>query len=433
MSLTFRHGIHPEEHKEQTEGLAIERMPFVERYVLPLGQHTGAPSKPLVRAGDPVRRGQRIADPGGFVSVALHSPVTGRVTAIGPRRHPNGQMVESVEIEADPFSDQAFEERPPLDPRTLPLKEFVAHVQGAGLVGLGGAAFPSHVKYQLPAGKKCRRVVVNGSECEPWLTCDLRVMVERPQEVLRGTEMLVDVLGAEGATIAVELNKPEALRLLAHAPARIQVQPVEVKYPQGAEKMLIHSLFREEIPAGGLPLDLGYVVNNVGTVAALARYFDTGQPLMERVVTVAGPGVTYPANLLVPLGTPIRAVLDHCGGLKCGTRQVIMGGPMMGTPIADLDAPVVKGTSGILAFTEAEIRHPRQFNCLKCGRCLEACPNFLNPSRLARLSRAGRYDEAKASHLLDCFECGACTWSCPSGIPLVQLIRAAKFELRRRQ
>lgn len=433
MSLTFRHGIHPEEHKEQTEGLAIERMPFVERYVLPLGQHTGAPSKPLVRPGDAVRRGQRIADPGGFVSVALHSPVTGRVTAIGPRRHPNGQMVESVEIEADPFSDQAFEERPPLDPRTLPLKEFVAHVQGAGLVGLGGAAFPSHVKYQLPAGKKCRRVVVNGSECEPWLTCDLRVMVERPQEVLRGTEMLVDVLGAEGATIAVELNKPEALRVLAHAPVRIQVQPVEVKYPQGAEKMLIHSLFGEEIPAGGLPLDLGYVVNNVGTVAALARYFDTGQPLMERVVTVAGPGVTYPANLLVPLGTPIRAVLDHCGGLKCGTRQVIMGGPMMGTPIADLDAPVVKGTSGILAFTEAEIRHPRQFNCLKCGRCLEACPNFLNPSRLARLSRAGRYDEAKASHLLDCFECGACTWSCPSGIPLVQLIRAAKFELRRRQ
>lgn len=433
MSLTFRHGIHPEEHKEQTEGLAIERMPFVERYVLPLGQHTGAPSKPLVRPGDAVRRGQRLAAPGGFVSVALHSPVTGRVTAVGPRRHPNGQMVESVEIEADPFSDQSFEERPPLDPRTLPLKEFVAHVQGAGLVGLGGAAFPSHVKYQLPAGKKCRRVVVNGSECEPWLTCDLRVMVERPQEVLRGTEMLVDVLGAEGATIAVELNKPEALRVLARAPERIQVQPVEVKYPQGAEKMLIHSLFREEIPAGGLPLDLGYVVNNVGTVAALARYFDTGQPLMERVVTVAGPGVTYPANLLVPLGTPIRAVLDHCGGLKCGTRQVIMGGPMMGTPIADLDAPVVKGTSGILAFTEAEIRHPRQFNCLKCGRCLEACPNFLNPSRLARLSRAGRYDEAKASNLLDCFECGACTWSCPSGIPLVQLIRAAKFELRRRQ
>lgn len=433
MSLTFRHGIHPEEHKEQTEGLAIERMPFVERYVLPLGQHTGAPSKPLVRAGDLVRRGQRIADPGGYVSVALHSPVTGRVTAVAPRRHPNGQMVDSIEIEADPWSDQRFEERPPLDPRTLTPAEFAAHAQGAGLVGLGGAAFPSHVKYRLPEGKKCRRVIVNGSECEPWLTCDLRIMVERPMEVLRGTQMLVDVLGAEGATLAVELNKPEALRVLAAAPPGIHVQPVEVKYPQGAEKMLVKALFGEEIPAGGLPLDLGYVVNNVGTVAALARYFDTGAPLMERVVTVAGPGVTYPANLLVPLGTPIRAVLDHCGGLKCGTRQVIMGGPMMGTPIADLDAPVVKGTSGILAFTEAEIRHAEQFACLKCGRCLEACPNFLNPSRLARLSRAGRLEEAQAQYLMDCFECGACTWACPSGIPLVQLIRSAKFELRRRK
>ncbi|VAX41987.1 Electron transport complex protein RnfC, partial [hydrothermal vent metagenome] len=281
MQRSFRHGVHPLDHKEQTEHLALERMPFVERYTLPLGQHIGAPAKPIVQPGDRVERGQRVAEPGGFVSTSLHSPVTGRILDIDQHRQGNGQMVAAIHIEADPYSSQQFHGRDPIDPASLSIDEFVAHVQQAGLVGLGGAAFPSHVKYKLPEGKHCERLVINGCECEPYLTCDHRVMVERPAEVLRGVSMLAEKLGATGSWIGVENNKPDGIDALnAHLPAgsNITISPLPVKYPQGAEKMLIKAVFDEEVPAGKLPLDIGIVVNNVATMASLAEYFDHGQP-----------------------------------------------------------------------------------------------------------------------------------------------------------
>jgi electron transport complex protein RnfC len=433
LTKTFRHGIHPEEHKDRTEGLPRERMPFVSRYVLPLGQHIGAPCRPVVRAGAKVQRGELIAEPGGYVSTALHSPVTGTVVALGLRRHPNGTMVDAIEIEADEFATQKFELDPPRDWQSLSREEFVDAVQRAGIVGMGGAAFPSHVKYAVVEGKQCDTFVLNGCECEPYLTCDHRTMVERAAAVVRGVEIAMTHLGAKRAVIGVELNKLDAIDALRAAVpdgAPIEVSGLQVKYPQGAEKMLIRALFGTKVPAGKLPLDIGIVVNNVGTMAALADYFDRGVPLFGRLVTVSGPGVTRPANLIVPIGTPIREVLRHCGGMHDQTELVVMGGPMMGSPIASLDAPVLKGTSGILAFTAKEVgRHP-EYACIRCGRCMEACANFLNPSRLARLAKAGQYEALTESYVNDCMECGACSFACPSNIPIVQLIRSAKATLR---
>lgn len=443
-SPSFRHGVHPEGHKEATEHLPVERMPFVERYVLPLSQHIGAPSRPVVEAGQRVERGQVVAEPAGFVSTTLHSPVTGTVTALAPRHHPQGnRLVDALEIEADPFSPQHPPRHPPGREaqgwETLSDADFVDQIQRAGLVGLGGAAFPTHVKYRLQPGQEVRCLVVNGCECEPFLTTDHRLMVERPRAILRGVEIAAARLGVEEAVIGVENNKPDALRALEDEVDRragragevpVRIAPLAVKYPQGAEKMLLEALFDLEVPSGGLPLDVGMLVNNVATMAGLADWFDSGLPLIERGVTVAGPGVLRPANLLVPVGTPVRAVLEHCGGLTSDTREVVMGGPMMGMPLADLDVPVLKGTSGILAFTEAEARLPNEYTCIRCGRCVEACPQFLNPSRLAKLARAGRWDEVDRFHLGDCVECGSCSFACPSGIPIVQLIRVAKSRVR---
>ncbi len=431
---SFSHGVHPAEHKQASSALPVERMPFVSLYTLPLSMHLGAPSRPVVQAGDQVRRGQVLAEPSGFVSTTLHSPATGRVVSMDLARHPNGQYVPCMMIEADPFDTQQFEPAEPIDWRALPIDGFIEHVQRAGLVGMGGAAFPTHVKYKLPEGKRCQRLVINGCECEPFLTCDHRLMLERPAAVVRGAEIVASKLGADSATIGVELNKSDAIAAVRHelpADGPIAVQPLKVKYPQGAEKMLIKAMFGVEVPAGKLPLDVDIVVNNVSTMAAITDYFERGQPLVERIVTVAGPGVDRPANLVVPIGTPVREVLQYCK-INHEARQVVMGGPMMGMPLASLDVPVLKGTSGLLAFTEAALNHPNEYACIQCGRCLEACGNLLNPSRLARLARAELYDELHQEHVLDCMECGACTFACPSGVPVVHLIRAAKATIRKR-
>ncbi len=433
---SFAHGVHPEHHKEQTGDLPIQRVPFVSRYVMPLGQHIGAPAKPVVKVGERVQRGQLIAEPGAFVSTALHSPVTGTVRDIGPHRYIDGNFRPAIEIEADPYATQQLPRLAPLDWESLDIGQFIEHVQQAGIVGMGGAAFPSHVKYAIPEGQQIEELLVNGAECEPYLTTDHRLMVERPEAVIHGTEIVRRKLGAKHATIGVEKNKPEAIeRLRQHIGARpIDILDLEVKYPQGAEKMLIKAAYNKEVPSGALPRDIGIAVNNVGTIVAIADYCDTGMPLIERIVTVAGPGVAEPANLIVPLGTPIREVLRYCGGLRESTREVIMGGPMMGTPIADLDAPILKGSSGILAFTGKETERPREYPCIRCGRCLEACPYFLNPSRLAKLGKARLFEEMKEHYnVMDCVECGACTFACPSNIPIVQLIRTAKDDLRQKR
>ena len=408
----FEHGVHPAHHKEQTENLPIQRVPFGKHYVMPLGQHIGVPSVPVVAEGDDVRRGQIIAKPGGFVSTALHSPVTGRITKVGDFRGVDGRFTPSIGIEADPFATQEVEAGEPIDWESLSLEAFIEAVQMAGIVGMGGAAFPAHVKLSVPEGTTIRQLLVNGAECEPYLTTDHRLMLERPDALLEGCEIMRRKLGAEETVIGIEKNKPDAIEIISSRipegqPTR--VVPLKVKYPQGAEKMMIRSVFGVEVPAGQLPRDVGVNVNNVGN------------------------GVTYPANLVVPLGTPVRDVVKFCGGLKPGTREIVMGGPMMGRPIASLDVPVLKGCSGVLVFTDAPTSARKEYPCIRCGRCVEACPYFLNPSRLARLSRARMYDEMKDYHVFDCVECGCCTFACPSNIPIVQLIRTAKDDLTHRK
>ncbi len=430
---SFSHGVHPPGFKEQTADLPTQRMPFVSRYVMPLNQHIGAPAKAVVEPGQRVARGQLIAEPGAFVSTSLHSPVTGWVRAVANRRFPGGTFARSIEIETDPYATQQLVPDSPEDWRGMTAEEFVNQVQSAGVVGMGGAAFPSHVKYSIPEGQQIDTLLVNGAECEPFLTNDHRLMVERPEALLRGIEILLRNLGAKEAVIGVELNKPDAIEALERhiTPEQpVRVAPLNVKYPQGAEKMLIKAIFGKEVPAGQLPRDLSMAVNNVGTIVAITDWFDTGMPLIERILTVSGPGIEKPSNLIVPLGTPVREVLRYCGGLKEDTMELIMGGPMMGMPIASLDVPVLKGTSGLLAFTETGAFRPTEYPCIRCGRCLEACPHFLNPSRLARLSKARLFDDMQNYFIMDCVECGSCTYSCPSGIPIVQLIRTAKSQIR---
>ncbi|MCB1904599.1 MAG: electron transport complex subunit RsxC [Gammaproteobacteria bacterium] len=432
IEFSFAHGVHPREYKEATVSLPIQRMPFVREYVMPLNQQLGAPCKPVVEAGARVRRGELIAEPGAFISTTLHSPVAGWVRAIDNRRYPGGVFARSIVIEADPYDSQQFVPAP-RDWRRLSADQFVSEIQQAGIVGMGGAAFPAHAKYSIPEGQHIDHILVNGAECEPFLTNDHRMMVERPDALLLGIEILLHNLGAKAATIGVETNKPDAIEILRRhiRPEQpIRVAPLRVKYPQGAEKMLIKSIFNKEVPAGGLPRDLGMVVNNVGSVLAIADWFQYGMPLIERVVTVSGDGVEQPSNLLVPLGTPLREVLRFCDGLKAGVSQVVMGGPMMGTTVASLEVPVLKGTSGILAFREAQANRSQEYACIRCGRCLEACPYFLNPSRLAKLAQARLFEEMQQYSIMDCVECGSCTYSCPSNIPIVQLIRTAKSQLR---
>lgn len=435
--LTFRHGVHPEEYKELSCHSPIERMPFVEEYTLPLGQHIGAPSKALLKVGQSVRRGEIIAEPGGFVSVALHSPVDGTVTAIDLFDHPNGQMVPCIKIKTDPYSPQELLPTEVKKPEDMTTAEFVRAVQIAGLVGMGGAAFPAHVKFSIPEGKTCKYLMLNGCECEPFLTCDHRVMVEHSAALIDGIGILQRFMKAEKIIIAIEANKPDAIAVLRQEAVKseleIEVVPLEVKYPQGAEKMMISAILGEEVPSGKLPLDAGAMVSNVGTVAALSDYFRKGQPLMERVITISGTAVKRPANVLVPIGTPMREVVEYCGGITHPAPRMLLGGPMMGAVQKNLDVPVVKGTSGILILTDKEVQDITTYNCIRCGRCLQACPLFLNPARMGALVRKGLWDELEENNIMDCFECASCSYVCPSGIPLVQSFRVGKGMIREKK
>lgn len=435
--MTFRHGVHPEEYKELSDECAIERMPFVETYTLPLSQHLGAPSKAIVRKGQEVRRGQLIAEPGGFLSVGLHSPVDGTVMSIGLVDQPNGQMGQGIRIKTDPYSSQELQVPIPIAPESISLADFLQAVQWSGMVGMGGAAFPAHVKFAIPKDKTCRYLILNGSECEPFLTCDHRVMLEYAEALIDGTVILQRFIQAERVIIGIEANKANAVHALRLAAAArnvvVEVIPLQVKYPQGAEKMLITAILGEEVPSGKLPLDAGALVTNVGTITALSWYFRKGMPLIERVVTVTGTAVGRPANVLVPIGTPMREVVEYCGGLTSDTVRILLGGPMMGVPQKTLDVPVMKGTSGIVLLTDHEVQDADTLSCIRCGRCVEACPLYLNPARMGAMARKGLWEEMEALNVMDCFECASCSYVCPSNIPLVQSFRVGKSIIRERK
>ncbi len=431
--LTFRHGVHPEEFKHLSENCCIERMPFVDEYTLPLGQHIGAPSKPIVVLGESVKRGQLIAEATGFVSVALHSPVDGIISDIGIYPHPNGQVLPGIKIKSDPFSPQLLVNNA-INLDELDTKGFITAIQNAGIVGLGGAAFPSHVKFSVPEDKNCKYIMLNGCECEPFLTADHRVMVEHSNELIDGIEILNKYVNSEKAFIGIESNKPDAIEILRKAAKNssfpIEVIPLKVKYPQGAEKMMITAILGKEVPSGKLPLDLGVIVSNVGTIVAISNYFRKGEPLIERVVTVTGPAIKRPANIMVPIGTPMRDIIDLCGGFSDDAVRILLGGPMMGVVQKDLDVPVLKGTSGLIVLTKNEVRDMDEYSCIRCSRCVEACPIYLNPSMMGLLAKNGLWDEMTEYNIMDCFECASCSFVCPSNIPLVQSFRVAKGMLR---
>ena len=434
ISLGFRHGVHPPEEKELTNHLPIRRMPYADELVFPLRQHAGKPALLCVKVGDHVERGDTLGEADGFMSVPIHSSAAGTVVDVDWWPHPDGSMAMAVRLKVDRYAPQI--PRPRLVPRWegLRLDEVVRAVQRAGVVGLGGAAFPTHVKLAPPKDHVVHTLIINGAECEPYLTSDHRTMVEYAPRVLFGIRVMMRSLGVTKCVVGIERNKPdaiEAMRAAVPADLAVEILPLTVKYPQGAEKMLIKAVTGLEVPSGKLPVTVGVVVQNVGSVSAIAEVFETGLPLIERIVTVSGHGLRRPANLIVPVGTKLRDLLAYCGGVTPDAAEVIIGGPMMGQAQANLDAPVIKGTTGVVVLEKQETHEERSWPCIHCGRCLDACPVFLNPSGLGDLARVGRYEEMAAMHLADCMLCGSCAYVCPSNIPLAQLFQASKAALRR--
>ena len=432
----FAHGVHPPEQKTLTSGLPIRRMPYPAEIVLPLRQHAGKPATLCVKVGDRVERGDKVGEADGHMSVPIHSSAAGTVTDIDWWPHPDGSMAMAVRIQVDPHAPQL--PRPRMVPQWegLSVEQVIRAVQEAGVVGLGGAAFPTHVKLAPPKDHTVHTLIINGAECEPYLTSDHRTMVEYPERVHFGVRVMLYTLGVKKAVIGVEKNKPdaiEALRKTTPADLDITILPLTVKYPQGAEKMLIKAVTGIEVPSGKLPVSVGVVVQNVGSVSAIAEVFETGLPLIERIVTVTGHGLKRPANLIVPVGTKLRDLLAACDGVNSDAAEIINGGPMMGLAQANLDAPVTKGTTGVVVLARHETRGAEVYPCIHCGRCLDACPVFLNPSLLGDLARTERYESMVDLHLADCMLCGACSYVCPSNIPLSQLFQVSKGALRRQK
>ena len=427
----FKGGIHPLEGKELTAGKELRIAPLFDKYIVPVRQNIGAPPTLTVKKGDAVKKGQRIAEPGGFVSVPLHSPVCGTVGDIVEITGVSGASEQAVEIIADgtdewdtgldPIPDWADTEKDVLKKRIL----------DAGIVGMGGAAFPTHVKLSPPPEKNIDTLIVNGAECEPFLTADHRLMLTRTEEALTGIAIAAKILKVSRIFVGVEDNKMDAIEKMAEAAAKfkITVVPLHVKYPQGAEKQLIYALTGRQVLEGGLPMDVGCVVMNIGTAAAVHDAVVLGHPLIERVTTVTGTPVVDSANYLVRIGTPIRKLLELSGGVKENPAKVIMGGPMMGFAQSNIDVPVAKNSSGVLLMAPEEIEQFEGNPCIRCSRCVKACPMNLLVPTLSTMIEAGEFTMAEHNYVMDCVECGTCAYICPAKRPLVQHFRRAKAEI----
>ncbi len=426
-------GIHPHDNK-LSRGEGIVRMPLPEEVVIMLGQHIGAPATAVVAKGDKVLAGQIVGAAAGFVSSNVHSSVSGTVTAVDSV--PDGGGVRRpavvVKVEGDEWAEGIDRTDSLKQECQLPAEEIIARIAAAGIVGMGGATFPTQVKLSVPDGKKAEFLIINGVECEPYLTSDHRVMLERGDELLIGVRILARALGVARAYIGIENNKEDAidhLRTLAAGYPEIEIVPLKVQYPQGGEKQLIDAVLRREVPSGALPIDVGAVVQNVGTALAVYEAVQKGRPLVERVVTVTGKGLRRPMNVCVRVGTPVSKVIEFCGGLPGGTGKVINGGPMMGRAVANLDAPVTKGTSGILLMDKSQAARGEAGACIKCAKCVRVCPMGLEPYMLNKLGERAMWAEMEPLHVTDCIECGSCAYTCPASLPLLDYIRLGKGEV----
>lgn len=426
---SFHGGVHPPLNK-QTKDRHIRGMPLQKKVVIPLIQHIGQPCKPLVKVGDYVKVGQKIGESGSFCSAAVHASLSGAVAEIGMKQHPLGTLVESIVVESDGRIewDDSVKGRDDVD--KLSREELIAIVKDAGIVGLGGAAFPTHAKLTVDE-RKIDTVIINGAECEPYLTADHRLMLEEARKILSGARLIQKMAMASKVIVGIESSKHDAFLSMQNESigSGIQIMLVETKYPQGAEKMLISSVLKRKVPTSCLPLDVGCIVNNVATAKAVHDAVYEGKPLIERVITVAG-ALREPGNIIVRIGTLFSDVLDFAG-IRSDAKRVMMGGPMMGFSQENLNVPVIKGTSGILALdTEAKDEERR---CIRCGRCIENCPMLLMPNVIAHLSKAGKVDMAEENFAMDCFECGCCAYGCPSKIPLVKRIKQVKLEIQKKR
>lgn len=435
MVYTFRGGIHPGPHsdpgyKAATNTKPIEAMPAPEQVILPVSMHIGAPAKVVVSVGDIVDMGQMVAEAGGFVSAPIHATVSGKVVAIEPRLHPSGSKMMSVIIENDK-EDRKHESVHPYDFASMTNEERIEHIRSGGIVGHGGATFPTHVKIQSGIGK-VDTIIVNAAECEPYITSDHRLLLERPEEVVGGLKMLVEILGVKQALIGIEENKadtfPKIEELIAGDPV-LKLCPLKCKYPQGAEKQLINALTGREVPSGKLPADAGCAVFNVDTTGAIYRRFTSGMPVVRRIVTVSGSAIANPKNLEARIGTPIEKLIDACGGFKEAPNKLLMGGPMMGNAQFSLDVPVMKGSNAFLAFCGEEDKRVAEPNCIRCGKCINACPMHLMPMMMNAYGNAGELDECVKLGAMDCIECGSCSYVCPARIQLVQRFRLTKSKV----
>ena len=433
--LTFKGGIHPlksiHHGKTLTDKRPIEVCSVPNELILPLSQHIGAPAVPIVKPGDKVDMGQMVADASGYVSVPCYSSVSGTVKAIEPRPHISGRPMMAVVIEND-FEDRLSPDiKSPGSLASLSAKQIVDIIKNAGM---GGAAFPTHVKLSPPPEKKIDTLIVNGAECEPYLTADHRLMLEHPDEIVRGLEAMMKVLGVDKAYIAIEDNKPDAIAAVTKAAQgkNINVDTLRVKYPQGAEKQLVYAVTKRQIPSGGLPMDVGAVVVNAGSVYQICLAIEKGLPLYERVVTVTG-AVSSPSNLLVRLGTPISHVIAQVGGFSGKVEKLIAGGPMMGITQHNLNSPVMKGTSGLLALNDKMVRGTEESACIRCGKCVMVCPMGLLPYLLGDYAEHERFEDAEKTYVLDCIECGSCAYVCPANRHLVQEMRLAKSQIMQRR
>ena len=431
--LTFKGGVNVPHYKELSENAPLERATDPDVVMIPLHQHVGAPCEALVKPGDEVKVGEKIGESDAFVSAPVHSSVSGKVKSITPMATPTGLKVNCVVIESDGKNELHESIKPKGKLEELSPKEIIEIIKEAGITGMGGAGFPTYVKLSPPSDKRIDTIIINGAECEPYLTADHKLMLDESEKIVFGLKAIMKAVGVSNGIIAIENNKLDAIETMEKAikgENNIKVASLKVKYPQGDEKRLISATLGRAVPSGGLPMDVGAIVCNVSTTKAIADAILEGKPLYERVVTVTGRGIKTPKNLIAKIGTPFKDLIAQCNGFNEGAPgKIVMGGPMMGISQFTIDVPVIKGSGGILVLTEEEAKPEPVGPCIKCGKCLEVCPVGLQPLNLSAYSLKGKYDEAEKLHALDCVECGSCSYICPAKRPLVESIRLAKREI----